>query len=136
VSKCKKHEKLDWKNVGCVQPTTAQSGCTRLSGAPDGSKVYMSKWACRASPARARLDPTRLWRAQARHASVTGRAGLARGPKSLPKHGTPTVNRAGPGARAARWCCAGLGPSYIIHMTKFRVNRIQDYKSNRLQNSL
>jgi hypothetical protein len=57
----------------------------------------MSKWACRASPARARLDPTRLWRAQARHDSVTGRAGLARGPKSLPRHDTPTFNRAGPG---------------------------------------
>jgi hypothetical protein len=26
----------DWKRVGCVQPTDAQSGCTRLSGgAPD-----------------------------------------------------------------------------------------------------
>jgi hypothetical protein len=35
--------------------------------------------------------------AQARHDNVTGRAGLARGPKSLPRHGTPNVNRAGPG---------------------------------------
>jgi hypothetical protein len=27
---------MDWKRVGCVQPTTAQSGCTGLSGgAPD-----------------------------------------------------------------------------------------------------
>jgi hypothetical protein len=24
----------DWKRVGCVQPTAAQSGCTGLSGAP------------------------------------------------------------------------------------------------------
>jgi hypothetical protein len=31
----------DWKRVGCVQPTTAQSGCTGLSGgAPD------SVWWC------------------------------------------------------------------------------------------
>jgi hypothetical protein len=31
----------DWKRVGCVQPTAAQSGCTRLSdGAPDGPVVH------------------------------------------------------------------------------------------------
>jgi hypothetical protein len=36
VSKCWKQEKIDWKRVGCVQPTAAQSGCTGLSGgAPD-----------------------------------------------------------------------------------------------------
>jgi hypothetical protein len=59
------------------------------------------------------------------------------GPNSCP--GTARQLLIGPGrarGTAARWCCAGLGPSYIIHMTKFRVNRIQDYKSNRLQNSL
>jgi hypothetical protein len=32
VSKCWKQEKSLWKRVGCVQPTTAQSGCTGLSG--------------------------------------------------------------------------------------------------------
>jgi hypothetical protein len=65
-----------------VRCHTGQSGAHRT--------LYVSKWACRASP-------TRHWRAQARHDNVTGWAGLARGPKSLPRHGTPNINRAGPG---------------------------------------
>jgi hypothetical protein len=47
VSKCKKQEKIDWKRVGCVQPTAARYGCTgqcpvvhrTVSGASDESKV-------------------------------------------------------------------------------------------------
>jgi hypothetical protein len=36
VSKCWKQEKLNWKRDGFVQPKSAQSGCTGLSGgAPD-----------------------------------------------------------------------------------------------------
>jgi hypothetical protein len=30
---------MDWKRVGCIQPTAARSRCTGLSGAPDESKV-------------------------------------------------------------------------------------------------
>jgi hypothetical protein len=36
VSKCWKQEKSSWKREGFVQPKSAQSGCTGLSGgAPD-----------------------------------------------------------------------------------------------------
>jgi hypothetical protein len=36
VSKCWKEEKSNWKKDGFVQPKSAQSGCTGLSGgAPD-----------------------------------------------------------------------------------------------------
>jgi hypothetical protein len=36
VSKCWKQEKSNWKRDGFVQPKSAQSGCTGLSGgAPD-----------------------------------------------------------------------------------------------------
>ena len=38
----------DWKRVGCVQPTVAQSGCTRLSGgAPDTvrcARMALANW--------------------------------------------------------------------------------------------
>jgi hypothetical protein len=59
--------------------------------------LYMSKGACRASPARARHDIGVLRHDTPVSRAGLGRAGLARGPKSLPRHGTPNVNRAGPG---------------------------------------
>jgi hypothetical protein len=40
--------KKDWKIVGCVQPTAAQSGCTGLSGgAPDSvrcARMALANW--------------------------------------------------------------------------------------------
>jgi hypothetical protein len=81
----------------------------------------MSKWACRASPTRARLGTARQWRAQARkwraqarHASVTGRARLARGPKSLPRHDTSNANRVGPGWHVGPNPCLGTTRLMLI----------------------
>ena len=43
-----------------------------------GKEVYMSIWACRAGPARARLSTARFHRAQARHGETSCHAGPAR----------------------------------------------------------
>ena len=45
---------------------------------PCHTDVYMSIWACRAGPARARLGTARFHRAQARHGETSCRAGPAR----------------------------------------------------------
>jgi hypothetical protein len=48
VSKCWKQEKSDWKRDGSVQPKSARSGCTGLSGgAPDSVR-----WCIRQCPVR------------------------------------------------------------------------------------
>jgi hypothetical protein len=46
VSKCSKQEKTSWRRDGFVQPKSAQSGCTGLSGgAPDCPVVHRTvRW--------------------------------------------------------------------------------------------
>jgi hypothetical protein len=51
----------------------------------------------RAGPARHGHGWTRHDFGVLRHGTTVSRAGLARGPKSLPRHSTPTINRVGPG---------------------------------------
>ena len=61
-------------------------------------QVYMSIWACRAGPARARLGTARFHRAQARHGETSCRAvpGQHAVPTFLPRHATVKLRRAVP----------------------------------------
>jgi hypothetical protein len=80
VSKCWKQEKSNWKRDGFVQPKSAQSGCTRLSGgAPDSVRC------ARLASANLLLSKLRRRRTAKNHWTVRWCTGLS---------GEPTVGRA------------------------------------------
>jgi hypothetical protein len=80
VSKCSKQEKSNWKRDGFVQPKSAQSGCTGLSGGAPDSVRY-----ARLTQANLQLSGLRRRCTAINHRTVWWCTGL---------FGEPTVGRA------------------------------------------
>jgi hypothetical protein len=89
VSKCWKHEKSNWKRDGFVQPKSAQSGCTGLSGgAPDSvrcARLALANWL---------LSGLRRRRTTINHRTVRWCTGLSSEPTVGRANGRPWNPRA------------------------------------------
>jgi hypothetical protein len=89
VSKCWKQEKSSWKRDGLIQPKTARSGCTGLSGgAPDSvrcARLTLMNWL---------LSGLRRRRTAKNHRTVWWCTGLSGEPTVGPANGRPHNPRA------------------------------------------
>jgi hypothetical protein len=87
----------NWKRVGCEQPTAAQSGCTRLSGAPGWA---MANWP---------LSAIRRRRTTIIHRTVRWCTGLSGGAPDCPVSQRPPAQRSVAKSAGDAWPAPTVG---------------------------